>query len=333
MKLKSLILIVLALCAFAVPALAQDTNRVIFNDFSFSYDSSLATNVNIVQFAGDPPELEQPGGPEVKHTEFRLHNALTNDVPSSFEAPAFIRVYRTADFAGYDSAANNVQQLTTLLAASADLAQFTTVDAENTSSNQLPFMPEMPAGQIIRARAQYAETPFVRGISYVTVYRQDVSPFLANEFWWTFQGVSVDGVYYISALVRLNTPLFPAEFPAEFDMATFESQFVEYLTQSVVTLNNAAQEEFTPNLSMLDTLVQSFTFESLAGVPVPLPEPLPSPDQPTPDVEPTEIADATFGGLACPTWTLVSFTLPDATQPVIEGTTVTLSFNQEGAGG
>ncbi|MBC7810036.1 MAG: META domain-containing protein [Burkholderiales bacterium] len=82
---------------------------------------------------------------------------------------------------------------------------------------------------------------------------------------------------------------------------------------------------------MLDTLVQSFTFESLAGVPVPLPEPLP--DQPTPVVEPTAVADATFGGLAGPTWTLVSFTLPDATLPVVKDSIVTLSFNQEGAGG
>jgi hypothetical protein len=257
MKIKTLIFVVLFLLS-ATSVLAQDdqTNTVTFNNFSFKVASNFAPNVNIVQFAGDPKDIQQPGGPEVPHTEFVLYNGET--ALSPFEAPAVIRLYKAQGFAGYDFPQQRFDQLKELLDKRPDLKQYMEIKPDNTSENSLPFMPVFGAAQVIRARAQYVETAAVKGISYLTVYRQDVSPFSSDEFLYTFQGLSTDGEYYISASFRLSTSLFPKEIPTDFDYDKFTTNFTQYLADSVDKLNNAKPGDFTPELSVFDEIVASF---------------------------------------------------------------------------
>jgi heat shock protein HslJ len=322
MKFKFLIL-ALVVGLFAFPALAQDsTNTVSFNGFSFSFDSSLATNVNITQYPGDAVDLQQPGGPEVRNTEFDLYNALP--APSTFDAPGAIRVYRTADFAGYADQTARFQQLQTLLTERPDLSTFMVTANEDMTANALPFLPVMPASQVIRARAQYIDSAFVQGISYVTVFRQDASPFTGGEFIYTFQGVSLDGAYYVSAIFRLNTAVFPAEIPGDFDMDTFMATINDYFAQSVTQLNQATPQDFTPSLTTLDAMIQSFSFQPMTTTPdVPAPQPTAT----------DENTDPTFGGLGGVTWTLVSSGSPDAPQAALPNAPVTLTFTDQGVNG
>jgi heat shock protein HslJ len=323
MKLKALFL-GLALSLFVLPVLAQDGTSVTFNDFSFSLPSTVAGSVNIAQVPGDPTTLEQPGGPEVGHTEFVLYN--NRPAPESFlDGAGGIRVYATADFPGYTAAQQEYQNLQTLLAQRLDLAQYT-VSTQNDVASALPFLPVFPAAQVIRALASYVDTPFLQGIRYVTVYRQDVSPFVGSEFLYTFQGISFNGAYYVSAIFRLNTALFPPDIPADFNMDTFNQQFADYLAQSIATLNAAAPDDFTPSLATLDAVVQSFAF---AGAPQLPTTPLPPA---TVEAAPT-VGDPTMGGLAGITWTLTSFGDPGNPQPALEELPVTLTFSGSGVAG
>ncbi|MFN8450894.1 MAG: META domain-containing protein [Anaerolineae bacterium] len=324
-RITLLLILTLALCAF--PALAQDgsTSTVAFNGFSFSLPSALASNVNITQNPGDPTTVEQPGGPEVKHTQFLLYN--NTPAPESFlDGVGGIRVYATADFSGYTMAQQEYQNLQTILAQRPDLSQYMVAD-QGTNAMNLPYLPTFPAAQIIRAQATYVDTPYIQGIRYVTAYRQDVSPFVGSEFLYAFQGISADGGHYISATFRVNTTLFPPEIPPDFDMDTFNQQFTEYLTQSIATLNGAAPNDFTPSLTTLDSVVQSFAFPAAPQLPATALPPAPA-ITPTPTV-----GDATMGGLASFTWTLTSYGDPANPQPVVEGTSVTLTFSQGGIGG
>jgi hypothetical protein len=319
-----MILLGLCLVLTALPALAQNVlNLITFNNFSFSFDSSLAANVNVTQFPGDPPDLEQPGGPEVAHTQFVLYT----DPPapeSIFDAPIAIRVYRAADFGPYEFPFQQLQQLQTLLAERPDLEPFMTVAADDMSANKLPFMPVLPAAQVIRARAQYVETSALQGISYVTVYRQDASPFTSNEFLATFQGISADGTYYVSVVARLNTGLFPSEIPADFDPEAFAETMNDYLNESIATLNAAAPQDFTPALPALDGLVQSLAFTPVGGA---APATVPA------VTEGATPVPSTMGGLAGVTWTLVSYGSADAPVTVLPTAPITLTFSEQGIGG
>jgi heat shock protein HslJ len=265
----------------------------------------------------------QPGGPEVAHTQFVLY---TNPpAPESiFDAPIAIRVYQTADFGPYEFPFQQLQQLETLLAERPDLAQFMAVPADNSSPNVLPFMPVLPAAQVIRARAQFVETPALQGVSFVTLYSQGVSPFTAGDFFYTFQGLSADGSHYVSLVARLNTGLFPSEIPADFDMDAFTATFNDYLNESVATLNAAAPDDFTPSLTALDALAQTFAFTSEGG------DVATSPPAATEEATPVPSG---MGGLAGVTWTLVSYGSADAPVAVLPTAPITLVFSDQGIGG
>lgn len=262
MKFKRIVWIILLSSLLAIPVAAQENplNYVTFNGFGFNYDKSLGENVNITNHAGGQPDMQVPGGPIVKNTEFILYTGDT--VPADYDSQAYIQVYKTADFTGYEYASRQFTQLQSLLKDKPDLTQYMTVNADNTARNSLPYLPEFPAAQAIRARAHYVENDLVKGISYITIFRQDVSPFLSSEFFYTFQGISIDGTNYVTAIFRVNASMFPAEMASDFDYDAFSKDFVNYLNQSVTSLNAAVPSDFTPSLDTLDTIAQSFTFSS-----------------------------------------------------------------------
>lgn len=99
-----------------------------------------------------------------------------------------------------------------------------------------------------------------QGIGYLTVNKADASPFLSNEFGYTFQRISADGKYYVAATMRLTTSLFPAEIGSDFDIEAFSKRFQAYLAESVEKLNAAGAEAFQPSLDTPDGLVGSFRF-------------------------------------------------------------------------
>lgn len=268
MKLRLLaLLIVLALGA--TPALAQDgANTITFNGSGFSWDRALADGVSVIQYAGEPLDHEAPGSPQPPRTEFSLFRQIPWDqVPidemgypgSDREGKGSVIVYRLADIAPYEFSQQQVEQLQALLAGRPDLAEYMRV-SDDLMAFKLPFLPVFPAGQVIRARAQYMDTSALQGISYVTVYRQDVSPFIASEFYYTFQGLSADGLFYVAAMFPLTIEGFPVDYPTDFDYEAFIARLNEYFAESIAQINAAPAESFSPRLEQLDAVIQSFTF-------------------------------------------------------------------------
>lgn len=259
MKLKLLAILIALLALSAAPAQAGGkVNSVTFNGFSFIYLSSLANNVNINQFPGDPADYQAPGGPQPPYTEFILYDGLAAP-QSGFDGAAAVRVYLASDLANYPDSRAEYDQLQSLLAERADLAPYMVVGA-NLSENTLPFLPVLPAAQVIRARAQYIDTPSISGISYVTVYGQGPSPFVSSSFIYTFQGLSQDGLYYVTMIASVPMAMFPAEIGADFDMDAFIAGITDYFNESIATLNAATPEQLDRKLSDIDTTIQSMTF-------------------------------------------------------------------------
>lgn len=253
------ILIGLALLLAVTPALAQEstTHTVAFDGFRFSFDEALARNVNISQHVPDPAE-DGPWFAEPRYTQFALYNEFP--VPESLlDVVGSVRVYRLADLAGYDEDLRRAEQLRALLTERPDLTPYMAA-RDNASENTLPFLPVFPAAQIVRARAHYLDAPAVSGISFVTVYSQGIGPLLADEFLWTFQGLSANGEYYVMALFPLHTGLFPQEVGAGYDPDALIARLVEYLNESIATLNAASPSDFSPSLDALDALVSTFAF-------------------------------------------------------------------------
>ena len=263
----------------ALPVQAQDGGSTVsFDGVGFTFDRALGTGVNITQVRGRPSNNQGLDIPDASHIAFALHRKRTEEAKSlrAFDADGVVRVYRVGDLAGFDIASQRADHLKTLLAQRPDLATFMAVTNDG-FGDELPVLPVYPAGQAIRARAQYIDTPQLSGVAFLTVFRQDVSPFGAGDFWYLFQGLSTDGTRYVSVVWIVNASMFPGQLSAR-DQNRQANRWVKYLNESLKTLNRAAPDAFSPPLTSIDALVRSITFEGVpAGEPSPLPSLLPSP--------------------------------------------------------
>lgn len=251
------------------PALAQDgeTHTIVFDGFEFGWASALAGGVTAIQHPGEPLDLDAPGSPQPPRVEFTLFRQIPWDqVPidemgypgSDREVAGSVLLYWVDAIAPYDFSQQQVEALQALLAQRPDLSEYMQV-ADNLTDYALPFLPVYPAGQVIRARAQYVETEALQGISYVTAFRQDVSPLIASEFLYTFQGISRDGLRYVAAAFPITIAGFPAEYPADFDYDAFIARLNDYFAETIAQINTAPAEGFSPRLETLDAIIQSFT--------------------------------------------------------------------------
>jgi hypothetical protein len=249
----------LILLATAFPVLAQDgaTHTVAFDGLRFSYDAALAGGVAISAQSGSAPDVFPP---DPWRSEFLLYTA--RPVPESiWDSVGAVRVYPAADLMAYDATAGVLDQLQTLLANRPYLARFGASLAEE-DAPVLPFLPVLPAGQVIRARAEYVDSPALSGIRYVTAYSQAPEPFTADAFIYTFLGLSADGRTVVSVIINLSAEGFPTEPEPIEDLAAFIDGLAGYLDESTARLNEAAPDSFSPSLALADALVASLAFES-----------------------------------------------------------------------
>lgn len=236
---------------------AQETNTFSYNRFSAEIDSLLAQNINISTYPGDPVEYG-PGFSDAPHTAITLYNVLPGP-EGQWDIVGGIKVYTMETLATYPFLQAQADALHVLLADRPDLSAYMAVQ-ENVTANALPYVPVLPHGQIIRAKAEYVDTGLVQGIRYLTVNKADASPFLSDEFSYTFQGISADGKYYVAVTMRLMTSVFPAEIGADFNMESFLNRLQAYLAESVEKLNAAGADAFQPPLDTLDRMIGSFRF-------------------------------------------------------------------------
>jgi hypothetical protein len=251
--------IILLLALVVVPVLAQEdaANTLSFNGFSFSFDPALAANVNMTQLPGDPVESAGPGFSDAANTQFILYQ------PGDFDDSLFdtggVRLYRMADIAQYDFLLAEVERVQGLLDERPELSEFEPA-INDPSVGGLPYMPILTHGQTLTARAQYVETSAVTGISYLTNVSAALEPFTRRSFFYTFQGISADGEYYITVTIILDTALFDEALEG-FDPAKFQEEWPTYLAESITTLNEAEPADFSPSLDLIDALVKSIAFE------------------------------------------------------------------------
>lgn len=280
MKLRSMraVTIVAALSLVALPVQAQDTpSSVAFDGIGFAFDGTLGSSVNITQVPGQAADIDSPEGPDTPHLAFTLYGtkAEGSRTPRVGASDGVVRVYPAAGLAGNELAAAELASLTSLLADRPDLATFTAV-TDDGSGATLPFLPVVGAAQAFRARAAYVDMPALSGVTYITGFRQDVAPFVAADFIYTFQGLTSDGLWYVSAVFSVRPSMFPDEIRARVANRIAE-RWAPYLRRTVATLDAATPESFTPSLTAVDALVASMTIDAIpAPEPVPLASPAPA---------------------------------------------------------
>ena len=217
-----------------------------YGGVSFSVDPLLANNVTPRTVpANTPPQDNAPwdaANPE--YIQFKLSGyPLTG---TDFEP--ILEVYPVMEYENVNAAA--IEKIDSL-------RQF--LKDKPTNPENIPFLPTLNAGQMLHAGVAYLNFKNGSGVRYLTQYGQSFLPINNKSMFYTFQGITNDDMYYVSAIFPLSHPDLPADgsqVPSG-DYQTFADNFPKYILEMETTLSNANVLDFTPNLATLDALIQS----------------------------------------------------------------------------
>lgn len=247
----------------------EQTKSILFNGTCFRYRSSLATDIRTETVAASPLEVEsdKPDSVAPEHSLFTFVGPYALSHESSFFSPQ-IRVYTISDY-------RNALSKSTLYSQQLDddIISLKAILAArpNLSAHEIPFLPfGIDATQVFRAHIKYVDFKNGKGIIFLTQY--NVEPSLINNqgLVYTFQGVTDDGLYYVSATFPINASILPEKWdskssdgyrlPSYFYGENYESnrqQYEKYLTHVTSQLNELTSDKFEPRLDLFDELTSS----------------------------------------------------------------------------
>ncbi len=234
----------------ATPASANaQTHTAEFQGVSVSFDNALAQSAQGVALPAVPWDNNVPafGGGAPAHIAFGFNDEkITTDV-SPFQ-PA-VRVYPVQDLKNLDPIiAQEVLALKTLLSVE-----------PATIKEALPVFPVFNAQQILHPQIKYLNFKNGKGVRFVTYYAQDVSPLTNDGLFVTFQGLTTNEKFYVTLFWHLKTDKLPNSYQDAHitDYDAWAKQYETYLADTDKMLNELSPDAFTPNLNLLDQLVES----------------------------------------------------------------------------
>jgi hypothetical protein len=220
---------------------------VIFEGVSFYYDEALADHVVaevVPAVGGDVPEWEML--PEYIRFSFEGYAP-----PGVFHEPR-IMVFPAADLEASGETARriaaNIQRV---------LAERPGVPVERFQGGG--FLPPMNAAHMLNTQFAYFDFQSGTGVRSLTQMGQAYMPINNQELFYTFQGMTHDGKYYVAAILPISHPSLPAdgsEIPGG-DFEAFADNFATYVQEIEERLDAEADDSFAPNIALLDEMIQS----------------------------------------------------------------------------
>lgn len=124
-----------------------------------------------------------------------------------------------------------------------------------TQPEDIPFMPIWNAAQIIRTQIAFLDFENGSGVRFLSQYGQAFLPINNRELFYTFQGLTADGEYYVAAVLPISHPELPADgaLPPDFDFDDAADYFADIEAQ----LDAQSDDSFMPSLTALDALISS----------------------------------------------------------------------------
>ena len=125
-----------------------------------------------------------------------------------------------------------------------------------TPEGQIPLLPLINAAQVFHAQVEYLDFQNGRGVRFVTQYSQDIFPIVNPHLFYTFQGLTQDGAYYVAAAFPIDAAGLPDE-PDISDWYAFSAGYQDYLAETTNQLDVLSTDQFEPDLQLLDQVIQS----------------------------------------------------------------------------
>ena len=210
-----------------------------------------------------PAQVYDPmGGPQEVVPQHRRINYTGYPLSGTFFSP-YMRVFPVADFetayaaAPENYAAGTITAMQSLLAA-----------RPPDTDDALPFLVMAGAGQVFHTQAKYLDFANGSGVRYLTSYGQYYVPYNNHDLFYTFQGLTSDGKYWVSVIFPVNHALLPPSADStvvppggiaipEWSSPTYDSDMTAYYAAMKGLMNAQADDTFVPGLDCLDAYIRS----------------------------------------------------------------------------
>lgn len=125
----------------------------------------------------------------------------------------------------------------------------------------LPFLPVWNAAQTMAVKFAYVEFSNGSGVRYLAQYGQSAWPINNEDLFYTFQGLTADGEYYLSVVLPVTHPDLPPDGDSyigeEYD--AFIASYAQYLEEVVDQLEDSASKSYHPRLTELDAVIETLS--------------------------------------------------------------------------
>lgn len=242
-----------ALTPTAEPATATPAGTTFTsNNISFVIPPNVALSVKEELIEGVQPTEFIPWW-EV-HPAHQQHTLEGYIFPDTFHTPK-IYLYPVADFVAInESVAQGIESLKSIIAT-----------PNQTLPEELPFLPTFNAAQIFYSNVGVVNFQNGSGIRYITQFGQAPLPINNHEVFYTFQGITSDGLYYVSAILPIHASFLAEygspEYPVPADGIPFDWENWENIDVHVSAvkdkLNATSPEAFSPSLLVFDSFINS----------------------------------------------------------------------------
>jgi hypothetical protein len=112
------------------------------------------------------------------------------------------------------------------------------------------------AGQLFQSNVRYLDFQNGSGARWLSQYGQAYFPISFPKLFYTFQGFTADGAYYLSVILPVNHTILPPMDSVTLDDAFFNN-YENYAADTASLLEAQPDASFIPSLELLDQMVGS----------------------------------------------------------------------------
>lgn len=123
----------------------------------------------------------------------------------------------------------------------------------------IPLLPSVGGDQVLRSQIGYLDFDGGACVRFITAYRFDVGAITDADTFYTCQGLSSDGQYYVSFVYPVSSTALPASARrvTRAEQARIESDYPAYLQRVQAALDRLTSRGFRPTLAQLDAVVRT----------------------------------------------------------------------------
>lgn len=240
----------------------EDSITVTSDLLTFAFDPALAAEVTYQPRIGYM--VRDAMSPHPNYASYLLHDYMLGDPTEAYVLRANVELYPVEAWETLNgSPIGHMTRLRELLETRPPLP---------IKGEAAPVLPYRNAAQFFVAQADYLEFEGGAGIRFVTFYAQNTVEIRGGLF-YTFQGITDDGAYYISADFPLHVPttVFPPYDEIQHiatmdDDSPLSDYYRDYIAQLTENLNALDPSEFAPDLTLLDALIESMQVNTDASI-------------------------------------------------------------------